>query len=145
MKYLIVLVFLILNFLFCSLIFKKEVSYQFGVVEIYDYIPKQCKETKGLKQKKVILAKSEEELINHYGITFLVYFNDQVSPILYGSLYYFDPDNNLYCMSLPNEKIAVFRDKKIDQYRNNIIQEICYPIRPCEIYDNKNFILNKIK
>lgn len=145
MKNSIVLVFLILNFLFCSLIFKKEVSYQFGVVEIYDYIPKQCKETKGLKQKKVILAKSEEELINHYGITFLVYFNDQVSPILYGSLYYFDPDNNLYCMSLPNEKIAVFRDKKIDQYRNNIIQEICYPIRPCEIYDNKNFILNKIK
>ncbi|MFN3604951.1 MAG: hypothetical protein ACK4UJ_09605 [Leptonema sp. (in: bacteria)] len=129
----------------CIFISPKKPIYQWGAVEIYEHIPERCKHTKGLKQKKVILAKTEKELIEHYGITFLIYFNDGVSPILYGTLYHFDPENNLYCLALPNGKIALFRDKQIDFYRNNIIQEICYPIKPCEIYDEKNFILNRIR
>lgn len=131
--------------IYCHHLEEKKVLYTFGVVEIYDFIPKFCNKTQGIKQKQVILAKSEKQLIEHYGITFLVSFNDQISPILYGTLYYIDPEKNLYCMALPNEKIAVFKDRKLDAYRNNVMQEICYPIKLCEIYDSKNYIFNKIQ
>ncbi len=137
--------FILVSLLNCTHNVQKKPIYTFGVVDIYDFIPEFCKESLGLKQKKVILAKSENELKEHYGITFLVSFNDHISPILYGTLYYIDSDKNLYCMALPNEKIAVFKDSKVDMYRNNIKQEICYPIKICEVYDTKNFILNKIR
>lgn len=102
----------------------------------------QCAEIKGLKINEVKLAYSEEELIQHYKMTFLVHFRDGISPILYGSIYHFDFDQNFFCMALPNGSIASFYDHYING-KSNVIQEICYPIKTCEIYSD-NFILRKM-
>ncbi|MCB1164660.1 MAG: hypothetical protein KDK37_02710 [Leptospiraceae bacterium] len=104
-----------------------------GVVEIYDSIPKQCNEVRGLKQSEVKAAHSEQELIDHYGITFIVRFQDKKSPVLYGTLYYQNPRKNLYCMALPDGRFASFSDSQIDTNRKNFIQEVCHPLQTCEI------------
>ncbi len=102
-----------------------------SVVHFHKEIPKFCSTTMGLKQKKVIPVFSEKEMQEHYGITFLVRFNDDNSDSLYGVLYYQNQRKNIYCMALPNGTFASFSDSSIGQ-RKNIIQEICYPLHECE-------------
>ncbi|GIX43312.1 MAG: hypothetical protein KatS3mg129_3045 [Leptospiraceae bacterium] len=135
-------IFIVFIFISCLSFYKKK--YQIlGIVEIYKEIPKTCNKIKGLKKEKVILSYSEKELIQNYGITNLIYFKDSQSPILYGSLYYMDFDNDIYCMALMNGMIAVI--KKPNQNNNKMIQEICYPLTKCAIYDQNNFIYNLLK
>ncbi len=118
---------LILAFFFsCSLRHPK----QKGVVRFYNSIPENCKTVKGLKQKQVIPVYTEKQLRDHYNITFLVRFNDDESPSLYGALYHQDQEKNLYCMALRKGKFAVFSDSTVGR-RRNVIQEVCYPIREC--------------
>ena len=74
---------------------------------------------------------SEQELIKHYGISFLIRFRDQASPQLYGALYYLDQEQNLYCMALPDGRFAVFSNSRIGG-KDNIIQEICHPLKKCK-------------
>ena len=102
-----------------------------GVVNFHDEIPLICDEGRGLKQKKVIAVHSENQMREHYGLTFKIRFQDGVSPRLYGALYYQNPKKNLYCMSLPNGRFASFSDSKIGRLRN-IVQELCYPIQECK-------------
>ncbi|MBI41142.1 MAG: hypothetical protein CMF59_16215 [Leptospiraceae bacterium] len=103
-----------------------------GAVSYYDGIPQQCNEVRGLKQKIVKAGDSEQELIDHYGITFLVRFQDKESPALYGTLYYQNPRKNLYCMALTDGRFASFSDSQIDANRRNFIQEVCHPLKKCE-------------
>ena len=113
-------------FFSCSLRLPK----QKGVVRFYNSIPENCTTVKGLKQKQVIPVYTEKQLRNHYNITFLIRFNDNESPSLYGTLYHQDQEKNLYCMALLRGKFAVFSDSPIGK-RRNMIQEVCYPIREC--------------
>ncbi len=117
--------------IFCTTILRPK---KIGVVYFHDTVPAQCKVTRGIKQKKVIPVYSENELRKHYDLTFQIRFNDEKSPRLYGSLYYQDREKNLYCLALPNGRFATFSDSKIDIYRHNIIQELCYPIQECKGY-----------
>ena len=103
-----------------------------GAVSFFDSVPEQCNEIRGLKQSRVASADSEQELIDHYGITFLVRFQDKESPTLYGTLYYQNPRENLYCMALTDGRFASFGDKQISQNRRNFIQEVCYPLQNCD-------------
>ncbi|MBX7057954.1 MAG: hypothetical protein K1X75_07795 [Leptospirales bacterium] len=105
-------------------------SERHGAVRIYSSIPSQCSTTRGLKQSRVIAVQSENELREHYGLTFLVSFNDGVTPPVYGALYYNDPAENLYCMALADGRFAVFSDSAVGP-RRNVMQEICYPIKEC--------------
>jgi len=129
---------LILN-LSC-LTYYKETYKEFGVVKIYSEIPEKCSTIKGLNKKKVILSYNEKELIQNYGMTNLVYFKDGISPILYGSFYYLDFDNDIYCMALLDGKIALI--EKPNKEKKNMIHQICYPLMKCPIFDEKNFIYN---
>ena len=101
-----------------------------GAVTFYGDIPDQCNQTRGLKQKVVIRATSEDELRSHYGLTFLVRFQDGVSPPVYGTLYYQNEDLNRYCMATPDGRFAVFANSQVNGY-DNIVQEVCYPIKEC--------------
>lgn len=105
-----------------------------GAVSFYDSVPEQCNEVRGLKQNSVKGGDSEKELIEHYGITFLVRFQDQKSPQLYGTLYYQNPRENLYCMALTDGRFASWGDREIDVNRRNFIQEVCYPLQSCARY-----------
>lgn len=112
---------------FCFLLPWKK----YGVVRLYNDIPGSCNSTRGIKQKVVKKVFSEEEMRQHYGLTFLVYFNDRKSPPLYGVLYYQNRKENKYCMAMPDGKFAVFKDRAVDQYKRNIVHEVCYPLREC--------------
>ncbi|MCB1326068.1 MAG: hypothetical protein KDK35_12600 [Leptospiraceae bacterium] len=112
----------------CSL-FQRQTTR--GAVTFYDSIPAQCNTTRGLRQQEVRVVHSESELREHYGLTFIVRFNDGVSPALYGTLYYQDQSLNRYCMALPDGRFAVFSDSSIDAETNNFVQEVCYPIKDC--------------
>ncbi len=100
-------------------------------MQFYDTIPPHCNTTAGLKQKVVRPVYSERELIQHYGLSFRVYFNDNVSPYLYGALYYQNRKQNLYCMALTDGRFAVFSDSQIDEHKRNMIHEVCYPFKDC--------------
>ena len=102
-----------------------------GVVQFYDDIPAECATTSGVKQSVVRRVTSESDLRKHYGLTFKVHFNDNVSPTLYGTLYYQSGERNLYCMALPDGRFATFQDSQISQNRRNVVQEVCYPIQDC--------------
>lgn len=101
-----------------------------GAVQFFAAVPAVCPATRGIKQKTVRRVTTEQELRDHYGLTFAVRFNDGVSPTLYGSIYYQNRAENRYCMALVNGSFAVFADRKIGVKRN-VIQEVCYPIQPC--------------
>ncbi|MCR9144153.1 MAG: hypothetical protein NXI24_18035 [bacterium] len=101
-----------------------------GAVTFYNDIPDQCNTTRGLKQKTVIRATSESQLRSHYGLTFLVRFQDGVSPPVYGTLYYQNEDLNRYCMATPGGRFAVFANSRVNGV-DNIVQEVCYPIKDC--------------
>ncbi len=101
-----------------------------GAVTFHRGIPDNCDTTRGLKQKVVKRVTSEEELRRHYGLTFLVQFQDGVSPRLYGTLYHQNEDANFYCMALPDGRFATFSDSKVGD-RNNVSQEVCFPIKEC--------------
>ena len=116
----------------CNLFLKKpDEKKSTGTVTYLPNIPSNCTTTTGIKQKIVKKVTSEAELRKHYGLTFKVRFNDQVSPTLYGALYYQDKNQNLYCMALPDGRFAVFHDSQISENRKNIIQEVCYPLSDC--------------
>ena len=102
-----------------------------GVVQFTKEIPAECNTTTGLKQKVVRAVYSERELVQHYGLSFQVHFNDKKSPDLYGALYYQNRDTNLYCMALPDGRFAVFQDSHIDEHKRNVIHEVCYPLKDC--------------
>jgi len=102
-----------------------------GVVQFTKEIPTECNTTTGLKQKVVRAVYSERELVQHYGLSFQVHFNDKKSPDLYGALYYQNRDTNLYCMALPDGRFAVFQDSQIDEHKRNVIHEVCYPLKDC--------------
>jgi hypothetical protein len=131
---------ILLLLLSCLYFAKKTIT--IGNTEIYDQIPTICNKIKGLNKEKVVLSFSEKELIQNYGITNLVYFKDNSGPILYGTLYYMDFDNDIYCMALMNGKIAVIKQPNLN---GKMFHQICYPLAKCEIYDEKNFIYNILK
>ncbi len=143
-KILFFYILFLIYFIHCNYFLKEKQKIQIGVVEITDDIPEVCNHVKGLKVDKVILADNEKELIQHYKITNLIYFKDELSPILYGSLYYMDFDNKIFCMALINKKIAIINNNLIEN-QDNMVQEICYPIKQCEVYDQKKFIYNILK
>lgn len=101
-----------------------------GAVAYFAEIPARCNTVRGIKQKVIRRVRSEQELRDHYGLTFLVRFNDGVSPPLYGSMYYQNRDENRYCMALVDGGFAVFSDRKVG-IKRNVIQEVCYPIQVC--------------
>lgn len=103
-----------------------------GAVTFHNDIPPDCAVVQGLKQTVVKRVTSEQDLIKHYGITFRVRFQDQVSPELYGALYYQNLTENKYCMALPDGRFAVFGDKKLAENSMNVSQEVCYPILKCD-------------
>lgn len=105
-------------------------SKKHGVVTFYNSIPSKCPKSRGLKQKVIKPVYSHSEMINHYGISFLIRFQDKISPDLYGVLYHQNKDKNLYCMALPDGRFALFHDQIINS-KSNIIQEICYPLKNC--------------
>ena len=105
---------------------------QDSIVQFYTNVPETCSSVNVLKQKNLKRVSSEDELIKHYGLTFLVRFNDGKTRPIYGTLYYSSSEENKYCMVLPDGNFAVIKDKQIDQYRKNVIQEVCYPIQECE-------------
>ncbi len=111
----------------CSTFFGRKTQ---GAVTFYSDIPGQCNTTRGLKQKTVIRATSEQQLRSHYGLTFLVRFQDGVSPPIYGTLYYQNEDLNRYCMATPDGQFAVFANSKVNGF-DNIVQEVCFPIKDC--------------
>lgn len=111
----------------CSSFFGRETV---GAVRFQNSIPDECNVTRGLKQKKVIRATSENQLRSHYGLTFLVRFQDGVSPPVYGTLYYQNKDLNRYCMATPDGRFAIFANSQING-EDNIIQEVCYPLKEC--------------
>lgn len=102
-----------------------------GVVEYYNHVPSSCDTVRGLRQKELIPVHSEKRLREHYGMTFHVWFNDGVTEELYGTLYYQNEKENLYCMALPDGNFAVFHDRMVDRHKKNIAHEICYPLREC--------------
>ncbi|MBW7858084.1 MAG: hypothetical protein H3C43_07325 [Leptonema sp. (in: Bacteria)] len=114
----------------CNLLETKKTP-STGAVTYVNSIPNNCTTTTGIKQKVVKKVTSESELRQHYGLTFKVRFNDQVSPTLYGALYYQDNKQNLYCMALPDGRFATFHDSQISENKKNIIQEVCYPLSDC--------------
>lgn len=101
-----------------------------GAVHFSMDIPQNCNETRGIKQKKVIKADSMEQLERHYRLTFHVWFQDGISPELYGTLYYQNRQENKYCMALPDGQFAVFSDSRVGR-KPNISHEVCYPIKDC--------------
>lgn len=137
--YFIVYLLILILFLHNCNLFQKS-KYIYESIEIYKRIPDKCNIIKGINRKIVQVARNEQELIQFYGMTNLVYFNNEQSPILYGSLYYFDFENDTYCMALANGYFAVIHNKN-----KNMIQEICYPLNECEIYDEKRNIYNILK
>lgn len=104
-----------------------------GVVSFFSSVPAGCTEANAIKQKKVKSVSSQSELESHYKITMLVRFQDNVSPSLYGTLYYQNREKNLYCMALPDGRFAAFSDSQVSANRKNMIQEVCYPIQKCRI------------
>jgi len=119
-----------LIFVGCSAL-ESPVKPSTGVVSFQKSIPSQCSTGIGLKQKVVRQVFSEKALIDHYGLTMLVRFNDKISPELYGTLYYQNPAENRYCMALPDGRFAMFSDSQIDTNKRNVIQEVCYPFSDC--------------
>ena len=113
----------------CS-IFVKKPKMQ-GAVQFYSEIPEQCGTARGIRQKTIEKITSENQMRSHYGLTFLVRFNDGISPVLYGVLYYQNSSENKYCMAVNDGTFAVFSDSQIDEHRKNIIHEICYPLNDC--------------
>jgi hypothetical protein len=103
---------------------------QQGAVTYYSSIPDLCSTTRGLKQKTVVRASTENELRSHYGLTFLIRFQDGVTRPVYGTLYYQNEDLNRYCMATPDGRFAVFSNSQVNGL-DNIIQEICFPIKDC--------------
>ncbi len=101
-----------------------------GAVLFYNDIPDECRTTRGLRQPVVRRVTSEKELKSHYGMTFKVHFNDKISPALYGTLYYQNEKENIYCMALPDGRFAVFSDSGPGN-ASNVIQDVCYPIQEC--------------
>lgn len=101
-----------------------------GVVSFFSEVPALCNTARGIKPRDIRRVRSEQELRDHYGLTFLIRFNDGVSPPLYGSMYYQNRDENRYCMALVDGGFAMFSDSRIGKKRN-LIQEVCYPIQPC--------------
>jgi tRNA U34 5-methylaminomethyl-2-thiouridine-forming methyltransferase MnmC len=71
-----------------------------------------------------------EQLQKHYRLTFHVWFQDGISPELYGTLYYQNRRENKYCMALPDGNFAVFADSRVGR-KPNISHEVCYPIKDC--------------
>lgn len=136
------------NYLFLALIlvyllnckYFQRTKYVYESMIIYKKIPEECKEIKGINKSQVMVARNEQELIQFYGMTNLVYFKGETTPILYGSLYYLDFDNEIYCMALLHGYFAVIYNKK-----NTMVQEICYPIKECSVYDKNRYIYNIIK
>ena len=124
----ILIIFFLYNVTFLNSKTKKKKGP--SVVTISNHIPKVCNTSLGLKQKIIKAVYNEKEMREHYGITFLVRFNDEFSEDLYGVLYYQNEKKNLYCMALADGKFAIFSNSKIGN-GNNIIQEICYPIKEC--------------
>lgn len=108
-----------------------------GVVLFYSEIPTNCQQTRGIKQKEVIKAHSMGELEQHYHLTFHVWFQDGISPELYGTLYYQNSQENKYCMALPDGRFAVFADSRVGR-KPNISHEVCYPIKDC--INNPDFL-----
>ena len=124
----IIIIFFLFNITFLNSKTKKKKGP--SVVTISNQIPKVCNTSLGLKQKIIKAVYNEKEMREHYGITFLVRFNDEYSEDLYGVLYYQNEKKNLFCMALADGKFAIFSNSKIGN-GNNIIQEICYPIKEC--------------
>ena len=112
----------------CSSFFGRKTQ---GAVTYYNDIPELCNTTRGLKQKTVIRASSEDQLRAHYGLTFLIRFQDGVSPPVYGTLYYQNQDLNRYCMATPDGRFAVFANSQVNG-TDNIVQEVCDPLKDCE-------------
>lgn len=112
----------------CSSFFGRSTQ---GAVTFYRSIPDICNTTRGLKQKTVIRATSEEQLRSHYGLTFLVRFQDGISPPVYGTLYYQNQDQNRYCMATPDGRFAVFANSQVNGI-DNIVQEVCFPLKDCQ-------------
>ncbi len=137
--YFFIFLLILILFLQSCNIFRRS-KYIYESIEIYNKIPEKCNVIKGINKKTVKIAYSEDDLIKFYGMTNLVYLKNEESPILYGSLYYFDFENEMYCMALANGYFAVIYNKN-----NNMIQEICYPINICQIYDDKRNIYNLLK
>lgn len=102
-----------------------------SAVRFYDNIPPECASTRGIKQNTVLRVTSEEDLRRHYGITFRVFFNDGISPEIYGTLYYQNRDENRYCVAMPDGRFAIFADSRIGEHRRNVVHEVCYPIHEC--------------
>lgn len=119
----------VLFFSACSL-FQPRIE-EDGAVTFHRSVPEFCNEVRGLNASEVRSARSEQALIDHYGMTFMVRFNDGISPQLYGTLYYQNRDENLYCMALPDGRFASFSDSRIDEFKTNVIQEICHPLNSC--------------
>lgn len=101
-----------------------------GAVRYYSNIPSQCSVTRGLRQKEVARVTSEQQMRDHYGLTFLITFNDGKSPALYGAMYYQSQEENRYCVALPDGRFAVVEDSLIGS-RRNMMQEVCFPIKDC--------------
>lgn len=102
-----------------------------GAVKFYADVPPECNTIKGLKATTVKRVTSEKALIDHYGLTFRIRFQDKISPELYGALYYQDEKENKYCMALPDGRFAIFEDSKVDVNKNNVMQDLCHPIMSC--------------
>ncbi len=101
-----------------------------GAVDFFGEVPALCNRTRGIKQQTVRRVTNEQELRAHYGLTFVVRFNDGISPPLYGSMYYQNQNENRYCMALTSGHFAMFSDRPIG-IKRNLIQEVCYPIQEC--------------
>ncbi|MCB1173796.1 MAG: hypothetical protein KDK39_09535 [Leptospiraceae bacterium] len=117
------------GFAACTVL-KNLFSNQQGVVTFYNGIPDECPQSRGLKQKVIKSVHSEAELEAHYGLTFLIHFQDGVSPDLYGTLYHQNKAANIYCMALPDGRFARFGNSKVNG-KDNMVQEICKPIKHC--------------
>ncbi|MCE9598003.1 MAG: hypothetical protein K8S54_08545 [Spirochaetia bacterium] len=127
----IVTAFLILGFA-VSCGFFQPTQRSKGAVKFYPDIPPDCNTTKGLKVTTVKRVTSEKDLIEHYGLTFRITFQDKISPDLYGALYYQDEKENKYCMALPDGRFATFEDSKLAPNKNNVMQDLCHPIVSCK-------------
>lgn len=101
-----------------------------GVVEYYSNIPEECNTVRGLTQSVVKQVDSEQQLVDHYGLSFHVWFQDGVSPELFGALYYQNRNEGKYCMALPDGEFAVFYDSMIG-HKPNVSHEVCYPLKDC--------------
>ncbi len=108
-----------------------------GTVTFFKDIPASCNTTRGLTQKKVQAGRSHRELEKHYGLTFHIWFQDGISPELFGTMYYQNRTENKYCMALPDGSFAVFSDSRVGE-RPNLSHEVCYPIKDCR--NNPGFL-----